>query len=123
MKAKLLRTSGNVGLITFVDEADIPQAYIVNVQLLPVVRVGEEFELVETVLEKATPYGIDMAIVYPDGLFIDVYDFQKRLYAEGVVSLEDLKRDPTAIKRVLFSMLNAISASVYKAIKITMEDV
>lgn len=122
MKAKLLKISNNSASITYVDEQGVPQACVIDAKLLPTRRVGHVFELVPSMLIGATPYGIDMEIVYPDGISIDAMEFHKRLYESGIVSLSDLKRNPSAINQVLISMLPAIAADIYKHIKIVMED-
>ncbi len=118
MNAKLANISNNSAIIV-IDEI---HAYIVDVDVIEGIRVGEVFEATKNILSQATEYGIDMSIIYTGGIHIDEIEFQKRLYASGIVSLDDLKKNPSAIKSVLISMISTLSVEIYNKIKIVMED-
>lgn len=120
MRAKISKISGNTAVII----VDSLYAYLVDTTLLPFAKVGYEFDIdsFPAIIETATSYGIDLDIICQNGISIDPLVIQSKLYSMGVVSLEDLKKDPSVINRVLISMVGVISANLYKDIKISMED-
>jgi hypothetical protein len=116
-KVKLISISNRSALIA-VDN----NAYIVDIDILPTKRVGAEFNFVIGMLDRATPYGIDMTVIYPDGILIDPIKLQEKLFELGIFSLDDLKKKPSAINQALISIINSLSAEIYLTIKKTMED-
>lgn len=122
MRAKLVGISNNSAIVVYEDHHEVIQACIVNSSSIPVKRIGEEFDMTRSLLINSTPYGIDMSVVYPKGIVIDIKEFQRRLYDRGVIALHDLKTNPSVINHVLISMVNAVSAEIYYEIKKVMED-
>ena len=98
------------------------EAYVIDVSALPEHRAGVEFELSTEVLDLATAYGIDLEVVYPSGISIDVKDIQRKLYAAGIVSLQDLKQKPSALREIMISIAAGLSTTMYIDIKHVMED-
>lgn len=119
MQATLYAISGKSAIIIV---PELCEAYVIDTIRLPTTRVGSVFVMDRQMLVQATPYGIDLSIVFPDGISIDPKELQCRLLSAGIVSLEDLKGKPSAINQALLSMIGAISASVYRTIKTIMEE-
>lgn len=84
-------------------------------------RVGEEFMLEDIVLSKATPYGIDWSVPFPEGICVSPGEFQNVMYRHGVISLEDLKSNTNAVVEALQEVLKLSTIRLYKAVKDSME--
>jgi hypothetical protein len=121
MKAKLLSQHGSSSLILYTDSDGVFQACIVDSEDVMTSRVGEEFTLEDTVLSRATPYGIDWSVPYPGGICISAGDFQNVMYRHGVISLEDLKRNTNAVVDALVELWKISTIEIYKAAKSSME--
>jgi len=119
MKTKIVSISNNSAVIV-VPEASI--AYVVDLDVLPSKRVGDEFAFTRDMAKKATPYGIDLSVIFPKGISLDIPEIQKQLFSQGIFSLSDLKKNPSAISQILLHMVNALGAEMYYRIKIVMED-
>ena len=119
MNVKIISISNNSAVIVVLDTSD---AYVVDLSTLPTKRVGTVVSISKNVLKEATPYGIDLSVAYPDGLCLNVLEIQEGLFSQGIFSLNDLKKNPSAISQILVHMANALGAEVYRKIKIVMED-
>lgn len=118
MKVKLVKSKQESAVII----VEGKRAFIIDLNLLPVQRVGETFEIEPAVLDTATPYGIDIDVIFPEGISVDMAEFQDRLFSYGIFSLDDLKKKPSVINQILISMVGGMGAEMYRQIKIVMED-
>jgi hypothetical protein len=104
------------------DKDGIFQACIVNSVDVSTLRVGSEFELEDAALSSATSYGVDWSVVFPKNIVIDASSIQEIMYRHGIVSLEDLKRNPIAVNNAILELVRRTAANIYKIVKEQMED-
>jgi hypothetical protein len=122
MIVKLLKLQRNSAIISYLDEDKVFQAYIIDSKDLKTSRVGDEFEVEDNILSAATPYGVDWSVVFPNGLNLSAGDFQNVMYRRGIISLEDLKKNPSIIGQAIQELLNMSVSKIYHTVKIAMED-
>ena len=115
---KLVRIEGKSAIIIRGNDA-----FIVDADLLSSERAGTMVGVSKDALKYATPYGIDWNVVFPDGLCVNVSKLQEILYAKGIISIEDLKHNPTVLVEALHQLLKISATTVYLTAKEVLNDV
>ena len=114
MKAKLVKIRGRAAIVKYKDAQNVSQCIIIDSASLP---GGKEFELDSTIIDTATPYGIDWSIVYPAGFVVTSADLQEALYEIGIYTLEDVLRGTPQVMEALRNLIRLNSAKLIKGAK------
>lgn len=105
---KLINIKGSIAIVQFRDNDGILQCGIIDAQLVK----GKEFEVSNTVIRTATPFGIDWSVVYPDGIVISSADLQEALYGMNIITLDDLRKNTVGVIAAINSLLKLSSGKL-----------
>ena len=121
VEVRLVKIINNSAVVVYTGDDGNQQACIIDSDRL-IRKQGSLYIIDNTVLQEATPYGIDWSVVFESGLCINPMHFQDYMYDNNVISIDDLKKNPSMLGRALQASLNVASAELYKKTKIVMED-
>lgn len=113
---KLIKQQGNSAIVMWKDKNYVSQCGIIDVGLVK----GSEFEISDSKLKTATPYGIDWTVVYPNGLVISAEDLQEVLYGMNVITLDDLRRNTNGVIAAIGSILKLTNSKLLNHARITL---
>ena len=111
MFVKVLKVSGN----SLVVQAGGIATIISKPEDIKKPRIGEQIEISETDYLTGTEYGLDWDIIFPEGLIISSQDLQRSLYAHGLFTLEDLKRNPNVLASAISHVIRLSASSLIKS--------
>jgi hypothetical protein len=109
---KFIQQHGNISIVSTSDELRlVPARYTFGI------KPGEEVKIPDDVLKQGIEYGIDWSIVFPKGLSIKSEEIKKSFYAQGIFTLEDLKRNPNIVMAAINSILKITAIEIIKKAK------
>lgn len=114
---KLIKQQGNSAVVMWKDDKGASQCGIIDASLVK----GSEFEVYDTKLKTATPYGIDWTVVYPNGLVISAEDLQEALYGMNIITLDDVRRNTNGVIAAIGSILKLTNAKLLNHARITLK--
>ena len=120
MIVTLVKRKGMSSIVMYEDSGTL-QACIVDSSALSLTKDGGKY-ILKDAIASATPYGVDWNVILPDGMRISPNELQIALYERGIISIEDLKMNPSVINEVVNALLKKLAAKIYKLAKSGMED-
>ena len=114
---KLIKTQGNAAIVMWKDDDNMSQCGIIDAGLIK----GKEFEVSNSVIRTATPYGIDWNVVYPNGLVISADDIQEALYGMNIITLDDLRKNTNGVIGAINSILRLNNRKLIDHARTTLE--
>jgi hypothetical protein len=110
MQAKVLLISGNSVVVTIGGKS-----LIISKTSAMQAKIGSVVDVSEEDILTGTEYGLDWDIILPDGICVNSQIIQNALYAYGLFTLEDLKRNPNQVVAAVSSMLKLTTIELIKS--------
>lgn len=108
MIAKVLKRSGNVAVVSYLDERGMVQGRIISIDRITDAKIGHQLDVPVDAISNGIEYGIDWTIVFPDHV-VSLVDLQQSMRNHGVWTEADMLSMP----KEMVSAINAMSAAIY----------
>lgn len=115
MRAKLIKVAGNVAIVLVI--TDLPVAYAIGVEHVRGIRVNEEFEISEDVIDSGTEYSVDWEVVIPEGLYIPAFRIHELLINRGILTFDDYRNKQREVQDTLNIFIGELRVQLSNKVK------
>lgn len=117
LSVQLIRRYRASSVVIHKDKTGLLNAYIIDSKDVTTIKPGVEFTVSKEVIDKATPFGIDWEVIYPDGIKISARQMQNIMYTHGIYTLDDVIRNTPMLIQSINNILKLNSANIIRDIR------
>ena len=117
ISVKLVRRYKASSVVVHKDKTGLLNAYIIDSDYISSMKPGAEFTVPKEAIDKATPFGVDWEVIYPDGIMISAKEMQNIMYSNGIYTLDDVIKNTPMLIQSINNILKLNSANIISDIR------